>query len=237
MANKEPVVQWAKGLHSVIYNSQIVSLDETKDRFIFFEPDQGKFIESIIHKSPNHLTSKDREFISELTECGILSIEERNPGKPFADVKNSLGAFTCEWRNGDDSWRLGDLTPTLFIKAFIYLKRAKTLTEAGKLSELLNDLRASSAHQKKTSQRRLVKIGNNINFAIKLLSVEVKCLEFAYSLSRIAFEESLRCSFNIGVQTHPFISHAWTEGPYGVILDKAELPQDLAIIVSIGATG
>lgn len=237
MTNKEPVVQWAKGLHSVIYNSQIVSLDETKDRFIFFEPDQGKFIESIIHKSPKHLTPKDKELVSELTECRILSIEEQPPGNPFVDVKNSLGAFTCEWRSGDDSWRLGNLTPTLFFKAFIYLKRAKTLTEAGKLSELLNDLRASSIQQKKISQRRLVKIGNNINFAIKLLSVEVKCLEFAYSLARIAFEEGLRCSFNIGIQTHLFISHAWAEGPHGVILDKAELPQDLAIIVSIGTTG
>lgn len=48
------------------------------------------------------------------------------------------------------------------------------------------------------------------------------------------FIHRIKCRFVVGVQTNPFISHAWVEGENGVVFDRKELPEELAKIVSIG---
>ncbi|MDQ0654020.1 lasso peptide biosynthesis B2 protein [Pseudomonas cedrina] len=229
-------ITWAKEIHAAHYNSQIIILNEIHDRFIFFDHAQSAFIDGIIHTSLVCHSSDTQQLINQLIDTGILLLCHHVTRNPYTEIKNSLGAFECDWRNGDDSWQPTDLRPVLILKALSRLKQARKLADSGKLTELLDNLRNGSARQDTLDHTRLVTIGRNINFAIKLFNGEVKCLEFAYSLAAIAFEEHLWCKFNIGVQTHSFISHAWVEGPLGVILDKPALPRDLAIIFSIGIT-
>ncbi|WP_422417505.1 lasso peptide biosynthesis B2 protein [Pseudomonas sp. GZD-222] len=236
-ANEGGYVAWAENLHRVMYNSKMILLAECRNDFIFFDTDQTAFVSTVLGKHASQLDSEAEKLVDELIGLEILTLAQvPDFSKKFSDIKTSIGTARCAWQGGRDGWVLSSIRLHTLLKAMKYLKHAKCESQVGHLQGLLDHLRKSVPTVPLTNQARLISLGSNINLAIKLLNTEVKCLEFAYCLASMAFEENLSCSFCIGVQSYPFISHAWVRGPEGVVLDSDELEKDLALMVVIGAT-
>lgn len=234
-ANDE-YVEWSSSLHRVVYNSQVVILDELHNEFIFFTVEQSEFVKSIIGEKFEGLNDERRAHAEELLEQKILSlVNNSDVTSGFSDVKNSKGTFQCAWRSGSDAWSISAIRPLKLLRAIKYLKHAKEESEKGNLRGLLGHLREQAPSALMKNHERLIGLACNINLAVKMLNVEIKCLEFAYSLARMAFDEGLACRLNIGVQTFPFLSHAWIQGPNGVVFDRDDLEKDLAVMIRIGA--
>jgi hypothetical protein len=230
-------ISWNCHLHVALYNSCVVMLNEASNDFIFFDRQQSEFLESILNCRYEEVDQNSRDLIDELMEQDILMLARSRRERPFASVKSNAGSYQCEWRSGEAGWKFRALRILYVSKAVSYLKHAHGKSVQGHLKALLDDLRQSSASPAVTvgggAQRELVEIGRNINFALKVISPEIKCLEYAYCFARIAFEAGIECRFTIGVQTFPFLSHAWVAGPEGVVFDSADLDQELATLVEI----
>lgn len=236
--NSPGFITWNDGVYCASYNEKAILLNVSKNEFIFFDQDQTNFIQSILGRHFTRLDSNARKLIAELVEAQIVKLQPEFSSAGFSDIKQTTGSYNCSWEVGDDSWKLRSINLHILIKSIRYLRRAKSFSSQGSLESMLYDLRKSAdqpvACSYSKSHERLIKIGHNVNFAIKFLSVKIKCLEFAYCLARIAFEEGISCTFNIGAQTYPFISHAWVEGIEGVVLDDDRLGIDLSVLVKVG---
>jgi hypothetical protein len=228
------VIQWGSSVKAVIYNEKIVALDEMSNSFVFFDELQSGSILSVLGKHFSELTEEESSSVNDLISHGLLCITEKIAEKNFQDVLTSKGAFECDWALGDSRTSLLSFRPRYFIQATVLLLHAKRYSDKGKLHGLLQTLRSSPHHSMVADEKKLVAIASNVNLAILFLWRKTKCLEFAYTVARIAFIHKIKCRFVVGVQTHPFISHAWVEGENGVVFDRRELPEELAKIVSIG---
>lgn len=233
----EGFINLARHINCARYNSQVIILNEKLNEFIFFDAAQSKFFTSILGSLVQDLTREAYELALELVKADIIAIENQLVKSSCATLNNVKGVNSCSWELGDDRWTLKDLNLRTLLKAFSYLHDAEKLSGAGKLLTLTNILRDkynSIDENEKFSREKLISIGSNVNLAIKLSRSQVHCLEFAYCVTRIAYENNIKCRFCIGVQTYPFISHAWVAYEGEVILDNPDLEKDLVKILEIG---
>lgn len=80
----------------------------------------------------------------------------------------------------------------------------------------------------------LRELAKNISYASFFVPFQIKCLEWALTVVMLAHIYKIKCYFIIGVQTHPFVSHAWIEDHNGeVIFDDPGLKGSLARILVI----
>lgn len=228
------VIQWGSAVKAAIYNGKVVVLDEVSNSFVFFDEEQSSSILSVLGKHFSELSEEGSSAVNDLISHGLLCVAEKMADKNFQDVITSKGAFECDWALGDSRISLLSFRPGYFMQAMILLLLAKRYSDKGKLRDLLQTLRSSSSRSMVANDKKLIAIASNVNLAVLFLWRKTKCLEFAYAVARIAFIHRIKCRFVVGVQTHPFISHAWVEGENGVVFDRKELPEELAKIVSIG---
>lgn len=231
---KAGFIQWSTGVKAVTYNRRVIVLSEVLNDFVFFDDGQSKFLLSVLGTRSSKLSQEDLRAVDDLISHGLISIKETCPKRIFQDEINSKGAFECDWALGGGRVGLSKFNLKYFIKATRLLLVAKKNSDEGKLHQLLEDLRGFPSSAMVENELELIKIASNVNLAVFFLWRKVKCLEFSYAVARIAFRHNIKCRFVVGVQTHPFISHAWVEGDNGVVFDRKELPKELAKIVLIG---
>ncbi|MCQ6260221.1 lasso peptide biosynthesis B2 protein [Pseudomonas sp. Q11] len=227
------VIQWGSAVKAAIYNGKIVVLDEISNSFVFFDEVQSNSILSVLGKRFSELSEEESSSVNDLISHGLICIAGKTTAKNFQDIITSKGAFECDWALGDSKTSLSSFRPRYFMRAIILLLLAKRCSNKGKLHGLFQTLRSSPFDDMVADDKELTVIVSNVNLAILFLWRKTKCLEFAYTVARIAFIHKIKCRFVVGVQTHPFISHAWVEGENGVVFDRKELPEELAKIVSI----
>lgn len=228
-------IQWGRSIKAVIYNSRIILLNEIMNDYVFFDNEQSEFIKSVLGRNLSELSETERSAVDELIAHGIFSVSCKDEDSRFQDEIESKGTFECSWALGSRDASLSGFRSAYFFKALMYLLYAKKSSSKGDLHGLLNGLRVVYNDGAKPNTAELVKIAGNVNLAMGLLWRQIKCLEFAYAVARIAFEHNVSCKFKIGVQTHPFISHAWVESDSGVVMDRRELPEEMATLISIGS--
>lgn len=227
-------VQWGRGVKSVIYNGRIIALNELCNDFVFFDESQSDFLISMLGMHSSVLSQEQINSVDALILHGLISLQDKIAERVFEDEIISKGSFECNWAVGDSKATLSSFSPKYFVQALYFLLSAKKSSGEGRLHDLLEDLRSASSENMIVNTNELFKIASNVNLAIKFIWRKVKCLEFAFAVTRIAFLHNISCRFTIGVQTHPFISHAWVECDSGVVFDRKELPEELAKIISIG---
>lgn len=231
---QEAYLAWPAHIHATVYNDTIIVLNEREDSFTFFDDDQTRFIRSVWGINIYEIDDVKKAEVTQLVASG-LAIFSSNPNEPISnDVKKSTGMVESRWAVMDRGIKLEQIRAGYFLKASIYLRKAQKLSKSRKLSALLSGLRSKTPTSQRTSDAQLLLIALNVNFAMKFMLKNVQCLEFAYAVARIAWESGLLCSFKIGVQIHPFISHAWIEGSNGVVMDRSAIPHELSTLVSIG---
>jgi hypothetical protein len=71
-----------------------------------------------------------------------------------------------------------------------------------------------------------------LNKACFYFPIKTKCLEWATALALLGLKRKWKCNLEIGVQTMPFIAHAWVNVDNKVLADDNTLPQSLSVILS-----
>ncbi|SHE67314.1 Transglutaminase-like superfamily protein [Marinomonas polaris DSM 16579] len=227
-------VGWPPFVNTTEYNGNIITLNEKTDVFTFFDDDQSNYIRSLWGKNIAELDEGAKLVIEQLLLNGTL-IKCNAPSDALGiDCKVTNGIADPRWAIMGQDIKFKSFRPLYWYKALNYLNSAYREKRANNIHGLLNTLRTKQWRAKKINDKKLHLIAENTCIAMKFVLKDVQCLEFSYAVAKIAFEESIKCEFKIGVQTYPFISHAWIEGASGVVMDRASLNGEVSTIVSIG---
>lgn len=222
----------------VEYNGSLIILKQKNDEFIFLSEEQSEFVRRIWSKNISQFDQEEFLVVTELQSIGLVSeVLRLSPSELLSDEKKSKGLFDTRWSESDFSFDFRSFRPFYFFKSLMILILVKSVSEKQRLLTIVSSLKSQVPCHPKHDENELLVIAKNVNLAMKLSIREVKCLEFAYAVCKIAMAEKIHCVFRVGVQTHPFMSHAWVECLSGVVLDRSDLPSELAIIVSVGDKG
>ncbi|KAB5627009.1 lasso peptide biosynthesis B2 protein [Pseudomonas putida] len=225
----------AEMVSAVSYNNCLVILKQKTDEFVFLDSIQSTFVRSVWARNVSTFSADEISAFKEMQLIGLVH-PQLSPSASvlLEDEKVSVGLADTRWSQSDVGISFRTFRPLYFFKALSTINAIRKIPEKHRLPKILGNLSAKSLLSHVDNERELNIIARNVNLAIKLSTKEVQCLEFAYAVCMIAFESGVFCNFRIGVQTHPFMSHAWVESKDRVIMDRVELPSELAIIVSIG---
>ncbi|WP_312961927.1 lasso peptide biosynthesis B2 protein [Stutzerimonas nitrititolerans] len=227
-------LKWASFVRPVAYNGNIVILNEKDDAFIFLDREQSEYLKSIWDKSIYSMSADEKSVATQLISTGLL-VQSNNPCKKIVlHEVISNGMSDSRWTMTEQKLELKSFRLMYFLQALISLKKAQKLTSNGDLRQLFAILTKALPSSYEINDAELLVIAKNTNLAMKIMLKRVRCLEFAFAVSRLAFKNNIYCRFMIGVQTHPFVSHAWIEGENGVVMDRPLLSSELAVLKSIG---
>lgn len=222
---------------AVSYNNCLVILKQKTDEFLFLNDSQSDFMRNIWDKDASTFTTEEKLAVEEMRSIGIVGPQLSPRERPLLeDEKVSIGLTDTRWSQSDVKVDIRSFRPHYFFKAMYLISSIRKVPEKYRLQRIIDSLRSKREQQKVDNPRELFLIAENVNFAIRLSIKKVQCLEFAYAACSIAMQCGIFCTFRIGIQTHPFMSHAWIESKAGVVMDRSDLPSELAIIVSVSGT-
>lgn len=231
------------------FNQNAILLDLKNDRFVLVDSEYTKMLKDVLSSSfikndfgytPNNQVDIDHEYIgslnsvlNELRAAGIITKADHKASNATQNYE-SAGVANLEWRLPRDE----SVKTTIMQFIYIYyelLVTYFTLKFFG-IKGLIN--KAVTLHKRQDSQQVninafavLSQLATYLNQTCAFLPFQTKCLEWAATYQRLAANHGIQCELIIGVQTFPFMSHAWVEYDKTVISDNENLPNELAVIL------
>jgi len=135
-------------------------------------------------------------------------------------------------------WRMdyGDLYKKSSVRnvleAYLSLIKVCTILKLFGFNGLIKHVRSKKTKPKKNNISDLKSLSVSLNKAAFYFPIKTKCLEWASSLVLMGLKKGYRCNLEIGIQTGPFLAHAWVKSKHGVVADDTNLPHDLSVILS-----
>ncbi len=123
----------------------------------------------------------------------------------------------------------GHFSPRMFFDAMKALHAAHRIARRNRIQGLVSWLHQSpsKARKQKVDLNSIVK---NINIACLIYHGSTRCLHRAAALVRIALKHGYDARLIIGVQTQPFLAHAWAEVDSKVVGESPHRRKQLAVI-------
>lgn len=221
-----------------VFNQKPILLDTLRDRYIFIHENEFKILNYIIDNNISTL-KKDSEVLNKLETFiheGILNPDPQNEKFPFFpfDTVESSGIFNLMW-DPDKHYIQNENKTNIFLifKTYLALFRIYTILHCKGLDSLINCIKK----QKGTNCCTMVeedKIQNlvaSLNQACKMFPWRIRCLEWSSTLVFLLLKKNVKANLVIGVQTNPFLAHAWVEYNGVVINDDSSLKESLARIL------
>lgn len=240
-------LQLCDHVYATKFNKSIILLDVIKDQYTILDDEVGKYFHIIINSAfelrgklyiplkANVDVVRLNEYIETFRKSSVLMLSHFSyPCKKGLTEKNSCGIRDIIWRI--DRKFLQIKTPILLvIKAYLYLCYTNLLLSFFGFYSLVKVIRKRFFTKKLSNnipQKKLVKIISSLHKASLYFPINTKCLEFASTLALILYTEGVKCRLQIGVQTIPFVAHAWVSYNGRVLADKQIYQDKLAIILS-----
>lgn len=222
---------WAPAIFASMYNGSLIVLNARQDEFLILPNKQANEISDAYGRIENTVVPCAIEI--EFIDAGLLAYS--NKFTPFVrDDKIARGVFSCEWSMPTVKPLGGRVDFRICVRALVDFLAVSRAKRQRSLENLLNRI-PKVIESPGESSRAIIDIASSIEFSIKLSRGNPTCMEWAFALACAARRRGIDCKFVIGVQTHPFVSHAWVEHQGKVLFDSPELAACMARLIEIPA--
>ena len=206
------------------YNQDLICLDLRKDQYLIFNSNVKKVIcyllESQIHLQdgkylPIYKIDLDamtfNQIIQNLIKQKVLraTLVEQKYNKVIYK-KVSYGVKTEEWIAEHSHFAKKLALFRLFAILFLMCK-VRILLKIFGINHIIKIIRRSKPQKPSNNHKMVSKLIHELNTACLYFPANTKCLEWAITYMFLAYKFNIDCKLIIGVQTQPFVAHAWVE--------------------------
>lgn len=234
-------------IYLAYYNDDMICLDLNEDTYTIFSSIANIVISYIILNSveyedkkyipSSHTSISNSEFDSIIklliSKKVIQKLLYAHPSHNVINKKVSKGIRTSEWSitNTENSNKISFFTLLYYL--YILLKVRVILKVLG-INYIIKTVikKKNSIDNAQSNMETVNKLRNNLNIACMFFPTKTKCLEWAIAYIFIAFRKKIKCNLVIGVQTMPFVAHAWIEYDNKPFSDSLDIANNVAIILS-----
>jgi len=238
----------SKGIYISYFNNEFVVLDIYNDKYhilsqevsssvVFaldneFKLDGDKYVS--LNPKTTILLNNFNDYVKYLIDLRILSWN--NHIQPYTKeinkAKHSSGAANLDWNMPKDNFYTKTNT-FVFLEAYVILIKVYALMNIFGFRGLIKAIQYNADKNcKKVNPEEFQTLVSALNKACFFFPVRTKCLEWSGALILLGLKRKFKCNIEIGVQTIPFLAHAWVRAGDMVIADSQDLPQTLSIILS-----
>ena len=215
-------------IYAAQFKDDFIVLDTKKDKYIICSEKFSQILLSL---------SESREIYNQAALSIHNSlyniIETKQTPYPFYIDRNlnSNGVENLDWNlpTSEISFSM-DVAKALktLLKVKVYMKFMGLYATI----QLIKNSKSTKVEYKIPSLEDLTKLSNIVSQAYFISPVKIRCLEWCTTFVLMALKRKWKCNIEVGVQNHPFISHAWVECGDTVVMDDKNLRKKLAIILN-----
>ncbi len=247
----EKYFQFSPNIYAALHRDTLIILDSFRDEYLSFGKEETVFFQVIMEgpfqqvgdeylqdggaSGSSYEKSRLSSFISYLLKTEIIkSCAKEQRKNKIGVAKKQFGLSQKEWLLPPSS--KVKITTTLI--AYACLIQAHSILNKGKLPALLETLKRNGArnrHWNFQSIERSTELSHALVHASKFYRKKSWCLAFAGALALLHCRYRYPCDLVIGVQTMPFLAHAWVETADIVLHDNHELQTSLSVILRVKA--
>ncbi len=230
-------------LHSDFYiafnGNKVFVLDIKKDQFISIDNQFNNFIYKYFVEKQNYISDNNNYYESKnlniLINKGIICSKFfPYPEKKFVDSKKSYNSINnIDWNIPSDEI-MENFSFSGFQKEWLTIFNIVFTLKVKGFSAIIQKIKNQNQKAKNIihDTNKLKIIAKNITQASFYFPKQIKCLEWAASVVLFALKNGVYAKLIIGIQTYPFISHAWVEDiNKKVIFDDPKIANSLSRIL------
>lgn len=230
LRDRSTFLSWREHVRAVTYNEALIVLNLRTDEYLVFPPEECVTLRHMFGKP---IESINQQLANEFIDACLIEVSSQ-PGRFSFDDKLSAGAPNCSWSAPTRQDLKERLIYSETIRTFRDFRRVRDAKRNRNLVPLTDELRRYSSNNNFNNDPGiLLSIASHVEACTRLTRVSVSCLEWAFAVASLAFRRKIQCTFVIGVQTHPFQSHAWIENNGTIIADSPDLATTLSRVLTI----
>lgn len=213
-----------KHINLAYYNQDLICLDLRKDQYLIFDSNAKKVIgyllENPIHVQdgkylPIYKIDLDamtfNQIIQNLIKQKILRatlVEQKYSKAIYRKV--SYGVKTEEWI-AEHSHFAKKLAFFRLLAILFLMCSVRIWLKLFGIHRIIKTIRKRKPKKPINNHRVVSELIHELNTACLYFPANTKCLEWAITYMFLAYKLNIDCKLIIGVQTQPFVAHAWVE--------------------------
>ncbi len=234
-------------IYASAFNKDIVILDLKKNKYTIVDGDVKEYFPVIINSeftfiNNNYIPLKEdinierlNKTINKLRDLNILMSDDyKLPRKKNFSNKNSQGIGDFVWRMNPDI--LKKKVPFRYIfRAYFSLCYINFVLHIFGFYSLIKIIKKKSLQKKfgeNITQEQVDITISALSKATLYFPINTKCLEWAAALTYLLLNQRIKCQLQIGIQTIPFLAHAWVVYQGEILADNQTYLDQLAIILT-----
>lgn len=213
-------INFEKNIFHVIRNGQLIVLDVTKNSFKILSEKQSDIVKLAFETSswkinsdsylkPDKFGKEEVKFIQFLINNNVISSKLSSKQQDLNLTLNAKNTF-FSWT--PPRTKIENVSLLYFFLSIKFLFVAKRLIKRDGFLSIIKHI-----HNKRipvlriSSDVNIEKAINSFNFATNFFSSTTRCLAWSAGLIFLLQRLQVKATFVVGIQTYPFISHAWVE--------------------------
>lgn len=221
---------WQPHVRAACYNNTLVVFNAAADEFLFFAEEDASSLRAA-YETPLSPQQRAPEMLEELVDAGLIRVS-RSPAPFLTDDKTSDGTFECHWPTSR-SHLSGTPATGLVLRALADFSFVKLCKARRNLQKMLARLQPAAGPGRPRGSVDLASFVGSVEAAVGTYPLPVSCLEWSFALAKSFQRAGVPARFVVGVQTHPFVSHAWVEVANTVFGAPFDVRQQMAVIVDM----
>ncbi len=231
-------IHFSRHIYLAFYNDDIVCLDLKKDEYTIFNKKISEAIRLLLnsqveyHDGKYHLKDEFDDSIKKLINAKILQKTLYDaPDDIVINSKLSAGSFSYDWSLEGTPQKCSFKDVCLCL---LELTKIRILLKCFGLNYVIKLIKRKKIKVNNgfSEDNNYYKIANDLNYSCLFFPAKTKCLEWAMTYLFLALRKKYRCNLVIGVQTMPFIAHAWVDVNGKTLCDSSDLPEESVVILS-----
>ncbi len=213
-------ISFEKNIYHVVRNNHLILLDLMNDDFSILSKEQTKILIMAFEESSwdindeglvqsANLDNDKSEFTRFMISKNVISTHLSTSKQKINISQKYINSF-LSWKI--PKFKLKNISLFYFILAIRSIFDAKKLRKRDGFLSIVENINKNKRHLYQTeSSVDINRLVDSYNFATNFFYSATRCLEWSAGLTFMLQKLNVKANFIVGIQTHPFISHAWVE--------------------------